>query len=60
MEKAIRAMYDVLGESEVLENDELRVMVSNVIIQLNQIVALRKEKRKEERSSSPCPCGTCD
>lgn len=60
MEKATRALYDVLSETEVLENDELRQMVSNVIIQLNQIVALRKTKKKEERSSSPCPCGTCE
>jgi hypothetical protein len=60
MEKATRALYDVLSETEVLENDELRVMVSNVIIQLNQIIASRKKIKKEERPSSPCPCGTCE
>ena len=52
-------LMEALAEPEVLDNDDLRKKLSEVIIGLNTIIAMRKKKRIE-RASSPCPCGTCD
>jgi hypothetical protein len=52
-------LMEALSEPEVLDNDDLRKKLSEVIIGLNTIIALRK-KNRVERPSSPCPCGTCD
>jgi hypothetical protein len=58
MEKALKALYDVIALPEVLDNDELRIKISNVIMELQSIVA--SKVKKIERPSSPCPCGSCD
>jgi hypothetical protein len=58
MEKAVRTLLDLLSHPSVLERDELRVMISNMIIHLQSVIAYDKSK-KPERPSSPCPCGSC-
>jgi hypothetical protein len=59
MERTIKMLMEALAEPEVLDNNDLRENISEVIIGLNTIIAMRK-KNIVERPSSPCPCGTCD
>jgi hypothetical protein len=56
-ERTIRTLIETLNDPKVLENDKLREAISVVIQELHKMV---EEKRKVERSSSPCPCGECD
>jgi hypothetical protein len=56
MEKAVRALLDLLSHPSILERDELRVMISNVVIGLQSVIAYDKSK-EPVRSMSPCPCG---
>lgn len=58
MEKALKLLYDVIAEPEVLDNNELRIKLSDVIMRLQTIVA--SKVKVVERPTSPCPCGGCD
>lgn len=55
---SITTLHDIL--EKVLDNDDLRVAVSELIMEeYKKLNALREKKKTiTERSSSPCPCGT--
>jgi hypothetical protein len=58
MEKTLNALNTLFEFPEVLEDDELRQAISLVIMRISLIIA--KRSKKIERSTSPCPCGTCE
>lgn len=58
MERALKHLYDLFEDPRVLEDDDLRKRISDVIMRLQVIVA--SKVKVAERPSSPCPCGSCD
>ena len=58
MEVAITILSNLLEDPCVLDDDELRMAISTVLIRLHTMVCAKKNK-EPERPSSPCPCG-CD
>ena len=75
MERTITHLLDLFKYPQVLDDDELRTQISDVIKKLSLIVASNKTKPSLigvsgmghtdpknhiiERAESPCPCGTC-
>jgi len=43
MEQALRRLYDLLSEPEVLEDDTIRIKISELIMILQTIIASRKK-----------------
>jgi hypothetical protein len=68
MEAAITALINLYEVPQVLDDDELRKQLSDVIRRLRQHITALEEGPKAAvggagapaRAESPCPCGTCD